>query len=55
MLQCPYDDHRLDRLKDLSITRGVSSVLMKDDESKERWGLYVNMLMNKENQRVETE
>ena len=28
---------------------------MKDDESKERWGQYVNMLMNKENQRVETE
>ena len=28
---------------------------MKDDESKERWGQYFNMLMNKENQRVETE
>ena len=27
----------------------------KDDESKERWGQYFNMLMNKENQRVETE
>ena len=29
--------------------------LMKDDEIKERWGQYFNMLMNKENQRVETE
>ena len=28
---------------------------MNDDESKERWGQYFNMLMNKENQRVETE
>ena len=28
---------------------------MKDDESKERWGQYFNVLMNKENQRVETE
>ena len=28
---------------------------MKDDESKERRGQYFNMLMNKENQRVETE
>ena len=28
---------------------------MKDNESKERWGQYFNMLMNKENQRVETE
>ena len=28
---------------------------MKDDESKERWGQYVNMPMNKENPRVETE
>ena len=28
---------------------------MKDDESKERWGQYFNMLMNKENQRVEKE
>ncbi len=28
---------------------------MKDGESKERWGQYFNMLMNKENQRGETE
>ena len=28
---------------------------MKADESKERWGQYFNMLMNMENQRVETE
>ena len=28
---------------------------MKDDESKERWGKYFNLLTNKENQRVETE
>ena len=28
---------------------------MKDDESKERWGQYFNMLMNKDNQRVDTE
>ena len=28
---------------------------MKGDESKERWGQYFNMLMNKENPRVETE
>ena len=27
---------------------------MKDDESKERWGQYFNMLMNMENQRVDT-
>ena len=33
----------------------TGEVLMKDDESKERWGQYFNMLMNKENQRVETE
>ena len=25
MLQGPYDDYHLDRLKDISITRGVSS------------------------------
>ena len=30
-------------------------VLMDGDESKERWGQYFNMLMNKENHRVETE
>ncbi len=28
---------------------------MKDDESKERWDQYFNMLMHKENERVETE
>ena len=28
---------------------------MKDDEIKERWGQYYNLLMNKENQRVGTE
>ena len=28
---------------------------MKDDKSMERWGQYFNMLMNQENQRVETE
>ena len=28
---------------------------MKDDEIKERWGQYFNMLMNKENERVGTE
>ena len=33
----------------------TGDVLMKDDESKERWGQYFNMLMNKENLRVETE
>ena len=29
--------------------------MIKDDESKERWGQYFNMLMIKENQSVETE
>ena len=33
----------------------TGEVLMKDDEIKERWGQYFNMLMNKESQRVETE
>ena len=33
----------------------TGEVLMKDDESKERWGQSFNMLMNKENKRVETE
>ena len=45
--------------KDICQIRNVKSatgeVLMKDDESKERGGQYVNMLMNKENPRVETE
>ena len=45
--------------KDICQIRNVKSatgeVLMKDDEIKERWGPYFNMLMNKENQRVETE
>ena len=45
--------------KDIHQIRNVKSatgeVLMKDDESKERWGQYFIMLMNKENQRVETE
>ena len=45
--------------KDICQIRNVKSatgeVLMKNDESKERWGQYFNMLMNKENQRVETE
>ena len=45
--------------KDICQIRNVKSatgeVLMKDDEIKERWGQYFNMLMNKENQRVETE
>ena len=45
--------------KDICQIRNVKSaageVLMKDDESKERRGQYFNMLMNKENQRVETE
>ena len=45
--------------KDICQIRNVKSatgeVLMKDDESKELWGQYFNMLMNKENQRVETE
>ena len=44
----------IDRVTYLLVTRGVSSVLMKDDESKDRSGQYFNMLMNKENQRVET-
>ena len=43
--------------KDISQIRNVKSatgeVLMKDDESKERWGQYFNVLMNKENHRVE--
>ena len=45
--------------KDICQIRNVKSatgeVLMKDDEIKERWGQYFNMLMNKENRRVETE
>ena len=45
--------------KDICQIRNVKSatgeVLMKDDESKERWGQYFNKLMNKENPRVETE
>ena len=45
--------------KDICQIRNVKSatgeVLMKDGESKERWGQYFNMLMNKENPRVETE
>ena len=28
---------------------------MKDDDSKEKWGQYFNMLMNEANLRVETE
>ena len=44
--------------KDICQIRNVKSatgeVLMKDDESKERWGQYFNVLMNKENHRVET-
>ena len=38
-----------------NVKSATGGVLMKDDESKERWGQYFNMLMNKENQRVETE
>ena len=42
--------------KDICQIRNVKSatgeVLMKDDESKERWGQYFNMLMNKENQKL---
>ena len=38
-----------------NVKSATGEVLMKDDESKERWGQYFNMLMNKENQRVETE
>ena len=42
--------------KDICQIRNVKSaageVLMKDDENKERWGQYLNILMNKENQRV---
>ena len=45
--------------KDICQIRIVKSAtgegLMKDDESKKRWGQYFNILMNKENQRVETE
>ena len=45
--------------KDICQIRNVKSatgeVLMKDDESKERWDQYFNMLMHKENERVETE
>ena len=33
----------------------TAEVLMKADERKKRWEQYFNMLMNKENQRVETE
>ena len=38
-----------------NVKSATGEVLMNDDESKERWGQYFNMLMNKENQRVETE
>ena len=38
-----------------NVKSATGDVLMKDDESKERWGQYFNMLMNKENPRVETE
>ena len=38
-----------------NVNSATGEVLMKDDESKERWGQYFNMLMNMENQRVETE
>ncbi len=41
--------------KEINVKSAKGDVLMKDDESKERWGLYFNMLMNKENLRVETE
>ena len=45
--------------KDMCQIRNVKSatgeVLMKDDDIKERWGQYFNLLMNKENQRVGTE
>ena len=36
-----------------NVKSATGEVLMKDDEIKERWGHYFNMLMNKENQRVE--
>ena len=39
----------------LNVKGATGEVLMKDGEIKERWGQYFNMLMNKENQRVETE
>ena len=38
-----------------NVKSATGEVLMKDDESKERWGQYFNMLMNKKNHRVETE
>ena len=45
--------------KDICQIRNVKSatgeVLMKDEEMKERWGQYFNLLINKENQRVGTE
>ena len=38
-----------------NVKNATGEVLMNDGESKERWGQYFNRLMNKENQRVETE
>ena len=38
-----------------NVRSATVEVLMKNDESNERWGQYFNMLMNKANQRVETE
>ena len=38
-----------------NVKSATGEVLMKDDDIKERWGQYFNMLINKENQRVETE
>ena len=38
-----------------NVKSATGEVLMKDDEIKERWGQYFNLLMNKENQRVGTE
>ena len=37
-----------------NVKSATGEVLKKDYESKERWGQYFNMLMNKENPRVET-
>ena len=38
-----------------NVKNATGEIVMKDDERKERWGQYFNMLMNKENQRVEIE
>ena len=38
-----------------NVKSATGEVLMTDDESKERWGQYFKMPMNKENQGVETE